>query len=182
MDKRRTSSGEFDKVLNVGDESLQGKRVIAWDNTQPRHKTYTMQCMKCGYCTQTSVKSFHNVCKKCSMQRDNKSTLEYLLYTKYKISANSKVLEFSVSLESFSKSLHSNCVYCGIEPKQTMKVGRAVDNVLVYNGIDRIVPELGYVEGNIAPCCWVCNQAKKNYSPQEFKRMITVWHERLALW
>lgn len=182
MDKRRTDSGKFDKVLEVGSESPQGKKILAWDRTQPRHKTYTMQCVRCGYMTQTSAKSFSNVCKKCSIKRENKSTLEYLMYSKYKSSAKARGVTFSVSLESFSKAIHSDCIYCGRAPEQVMKVGRASDNTLIYNGVDRIVCDLGYAEGNIAPCCWTCNQAKKNYSPEEFKNMITNWFERIDNW
>lgn len=182
MDKRRTDLGKFDRILNIGDESEQGKRVVAWDNTAPRHKTYTLQCTRCGYTAQTSAKSFNNVCKKCSIKRKNKSSLEYLMYSKYRNKAESQEMPFSVSLESFSRALHSDCMYCGRPPEQKMIVNRSTDNILIYNGVDRIVCDLGYVEGNIAPCCWICNQAKKNYSPQEFKNMIINWFERIDNW
>ena len=30
----------------------------------------------------------------------------------------------------------------------------------LYNGIDRIDNKLGYIKGNMTPCCKICNHAK----------------------
>ena len=32
----------------------------------------------------------------------------------------------------------------------------------MYNGLDRVNNGLGYVEGNVVPCCETCNTAKQN--------------------
>lgn len=42
------------------------------------------------------------------------------------------------------------------------------DDVLLYNGIDRVDSSLGYTVDNVVPCCKLCNQAKNNLSKQEF--------------
>jgi hypothetical protein len=41
-----------------------------------------------------------------------------------------------------------------------------------YSGIDRINPSLGYVVGNVVPCCARCNVAKNNMSVEEFSAML----------
>jgi hypothetical protein len=45
----------------------------------------------------------------------------------------------------------------------------------VYNGIDRIDSSIGYVEGNIVPCCKACNMAKNTMGQDEFM----LWVERV---
>lgn len=170
-------------LLKVGDTS-NWKRVVAWDKTAPRHKKYTMECIKCGYTTQTSIKSFTNSCKRCSSHRlgNNLRTTEETMWKRYKLRAKKDGILFDVSQEAFSKVLHDNCYYCGQEPSQTLKLGRLTDNTLIYNGVDRKENSAGYTDNNIVAACWKCNQAKKNYSLDEWKRMVKMWSERVDDW
>lgn len=38
--------------------------------------------------------------------------------------------------------------------------------------VDRMIPELGYVSGNVAVICWRCNDVKRNSTPAEMKTVI----------
>jgi hypothetical protein len=38
----------------------------------------------------------------------------------------------------------------------------------VYNGIDRVKPDAGYIPSNCVPCCGVCNFMKRNHTYREF--------------
>lgn len=75
-----------------------------------------------------------------------------------------------------------NCDYCGSLPsnRQTPATtsGRLYPGpAFVYNGIDRVNNNLGYVEGNCVSCCVDCNRAKRRMSKEEF----LLWLRRLAL-
>jgi len=42
---------------------------------------------------------------------------------------------------------------------------------------------LGYTSENVVPCCWICNNAKKNLSYDEFRKWITrvALHQQMIL-
>ncbi len=46
------------------------------------------------------------------------------------------------------------------------------DDFILVNGIDRINSNIGYIEGNIVPCCKHCNSAKNTMTESEFKEWI----------
>lgn len=43
---------------------------------------------------------------------------------------------------------------------------------MLLNGIDRIDSDLGYVDGNVKSCCFICNRAKGNLSIIDFRKWI----------
>jgi hypothetical protein len=52
-------------------------------------------------------------------------------------------------------------------------------------GIDRMNSDLGYIEGNMVPCCGICNITKMDYSAEEFisraYRVVAVAEKRKQL-
>jgi len=44
------------------------------------------------------------------------------------------------------------CRYCGLEAL----------------GVDRINSDAGYIKGNTAPCCGMCNYMKRDYRTEDF--------------
>ena len=40
------------------------------------------------------------------------------------------------------------------------------------NGIDRINSSLGYVDGNVVPCCGTCNKMKMAMDESDFKMQV----------
>ena len=169
--------------LEVGQEGKH-KRVLSWNKNEPRHKKYTMECVLCGYKTQTSIKSFYNSCKSCSTYKvgSNKNSPEETLWKRYEWKAKQAGQVFEVSSETFARLLHSDCFYCGAEPKQEFVMKRKTDNYLLYNGVDRKENDLGYTESNCVACCWVCNQAKSNIGFDDWKNLVTRWSERVEEW
>lgn len=91
----------------------------------------------------------------------------------YQSSARKRGLIWLVEEHIFDAIVQYPCTYCGAPPsnKRTHR-GRT----FVYTGIDRQDNSLGYVPGNIYPCCKMCNQAKSNYSLEKFLE----WAERVA--
>lgn len=103
--------------------------------------------------------------------------LENFLFSKYKGAASRRGITFSLSRESFKVLTGSPCRYCAGPPSQKLRLGRnAEEDVLTYNGIDRIDSSVGYVEGNCVPCCWTCNQSKGTRSVEDF----LAWLNRAA--
>lgn len=67
------------------------------------------------------------------------------------------------------------CEYCGAEPSQIITGSRHRGNY-IYNGIDRIDNKLGYIKGNVVPCCWQCNKSKADMS----RDMFITWAKNVA--
>jgi len=81
------------------------------------------------------------------------------LYSSYKYRAKKKNMEFRLSKEKFRELTSKNCFYCDDEP-QKLHGRNDLNGGYVFNGIDRIDSKLGYVDGNVIPCCSVCNKMK----------------------
>jgi hypothetical protein len=63
------------------------------------------------------------------------------------------------------------CHYCNREPSQVRHSDRHHQTVL-FNGLDRLDSDLGYVPGNVVPCCKYCNYAKHTQGYQQFKEWV----------
>ena len=65
----------------------------------------------------------------------------------YKYRAKKQGVPFDLSKEDFDILINSNCEYCKRSPT-------------TWFGIDKRIPSLGYVLGNVVSCCWDCNNDK----------------------
>jgi hypothetical protein len=88
-----------------------------------------------------------------------------LLYATYRFQAEKRNLEFSLTKEDFARLTSGDCFYCGDAPKQTIQ---SKNGVYIYNGIDRLENDLGYVNHNSVSCCGPCNLMKRMMSIQDF--------------
>jgi hypothetical protein len=94
------------------------------------------------------------------------STMNKIFYV-YKRNATRRGIEFELSRESFVKLATLDCFYCGTPPKNVMKSQYANGDTL-YNGIDRVNNNIGYIESNCVPCCSNCNYAKRKMNVGDF--------------
>lgn len=62
--------------------------------------------------------------------------------------------------------MEASCHYCAAAPTNI------ANKIARYNGIDRKINELGYVDGNCVTCCKFCNFAKRNFGYEEFLAWI----------
>jgi hypothetical protein len=96
------------------------------------------------------------------------------LYAAYRNRTRNKRLGFSISFQEFSELTARPCHYCGDPPSN--KWARSNRNRLngdyVYNGIDRVDNALGYIRGNVVPCCRQCNSAKNTLALARFDQWI----------
>ena len=67
--------------------------------------------------------------------------------SEYTRSARKKGVSFELSKEYFDELIKGNCAYCKRRPT-------------TWFGIDREIPSVGYIIGNIVTCCWDCNRDK----------------------
>ena len=82
------------------------------------------------------------------------------LFDSYRRRAAKKGLEFELTRERFRELTQESCHYCGDLPSQQTHSAKT-NGHFTYTGIDRLDNNLGYIEGNMVPCCGGCNRAKK---------------------
>lgn len=93
------------------------------------------------------------------------------LYSNYKFNAKNRDLAFELSKEEFKRIINLDCFYCGDSPSGIKSVKGCV-GTMIYNGIDRLDSDVGYIEGNVVPCCKQCNIAKNDTPYKKFKNWI----------
>jgi hypothetical protein len=96
------------------------------------------------------------------------------LYTKYRLQAKRKNIDFSISKEEFKSLTSGNCYICGIEPQYINRKKRT-NGYYTYNGIDRVDNSKGYIFDNCMSCCQVCNFRKNK---MELKNLLA-WVKRV---
>jgi len=100
------------------------------------------------------------------------------VYYDYKKHAIKKQVPFEISREYFVEITQMDCFYCGKKPSNISK-NRYNNGDFIYNGIDRINSSDGYIKGNIVPCCWRCNEAKKKETQEDFLEWIKNTYDNL---
>lgn len=86
-------------------------------------------------------------------------------------------LTLRLSKRTFRALIDANCIYCGKFPGNRIKYDYIV---LLYQGIDRLDNTKGYVEGNVAPCCYRCNSIKGNNLSHEEMILVAQTLKRLT--
>jgi len=103
------------------------------------------------------------------------------LYSNYKRRAIKKGLDFDLTISEFTRLTKQNCFYCGAEPSQKFDRGIKNNGYYVYNGLDRIDNNIGYVTNNVRSCCGRCNAAKNDMHESEFYSLIKRIYNHLDL-
>lgn len=85
----------------------------------------------------------------------------------YKSNAKRKNKIFNLTEEQMINLFKSNCFYCGSEPKN-IYYRKGCNGHYIYNGIDRKNNDIGYVIGNVVPCCSQCNYVKNSFNFDDF--------------
>ncbi len=130
-------------------------------------KSKSCGCLKKAYIPKT----FNKNRKQQILIQLDKSTIEKRSKMKWWIDC--------IGFELFTKTSLTNCYYCNTEPiskicdrKKNKDKTLISDDFILVNGIDRINSNIGYIEGNIVPCCKHCNTAKNTMSDSEFREWI----------
>jgi len=154
-----------------------GKLVVLGKSEQKRNRNILWKCLcDCGnivYLPGYTLKTGNT--KSCGCwnrehnQLDTGQASLNRLYYRYKRGAKSRKIPFTISIDEFYSVVVKQCFYCGDLPEHEVKDGNKQFNGNIhYTGIDRINNEVGYIAGNIVPCCSKCNYAKRDMSYNEF--------------
>ena len=93
-------------------------------------------------------------CRKCyddSHRLEDGLTAINRKWNGYVRGAKQRGLDISINRDAFAYLVRERCYYCGAVP--------ALDKL---HGVDRYWNLRGYIEENCVPCCWSCNQQKKD--------------------
>ena len=151
--------------------------VIEYSHTnEKRQAIWNCVCI----CGNTKQVSYHDLnCgdyKSCGCKQGTNHGLSFgksaekFVLLRYKQGAKQRNIEWKISDDLALRLFQLDCFYCGKPPSQEKKVSSR--GKYVYNGIDRVDNSKGYIEGNVVPCCGVCNKAKSDKSYAEFKSWI----------
>ena len=121
--------------------------------------------------------------KSCGCYKPYKKPLGYAsetsLINSYIRQATKRNLTFELTRSEAHKLFTSNCYYCNIEPKQIHNPRSRNNGVFIYNGIDRIDNNKGYVIDNVVSCCGMCNISKHNRTYEFYLNWIKQSYEHL---
>ena len=93
------------------------------------------------------------------------------VYDSYERHAKKENRIFKLHKSEFKTLIQQNCFYCGCEPNQISK-SKWNTGDFIYNGIDRLDNNIGYVLKNVVPCCGLCNTRKTNLKLKDFLQWI----------
>ena len=172
----------------MGFVSTSERSVIGYNSD--RNRIYLIKCLNCKEEIIGNKQRLFSKCGNCELlerrgrpkNRPTWTSPERQLWNKYRHGAKDRKIDFFISEKAFSNIVHQDCHYCGASPSQRLLLNRKSDNELVYNGVDRKENSIGYADDNCVPCCWICNQAKRAYSLDEWKSMVHNWSERVDSW
>lgn len=164
-------------------ESLVGSTIGSREILQSLPRSlFEVECLTCGHrSVQRGVdleKLEYRECQSCKIEKRDPNLNNRYLRTQG--NAKFRNLEFSISKAVFKEIASKDCFYCESAPQQDTK--DFVDRCPAYNGLDRIDPNMGYVQGNIVSCCKYCNYAKHDMSIKEFKNWLDRCYENSGNW
>ena len=114
----------------------------------------------------------------CSRLRvDPETRALNVVLKRYQHQARHRGLLWKLSKKDFLGLVKENCNYCDAPPTNLNEFtkGRQLASA-TYNGIDRLNNDIGYVAGNVVPCCFNCNRAKSSMYEDEFLAWICRIH------
>lgn len=116
------------------------------------------------------IKGRSRGCRSCARKRirtDDQLKITSIndIYRDYKDSARIRGYEFKLSIEEFREFIFKNCFYCNSIPANIKKNKHTIT---MYNGIDRLDNNIGYLRDNCLTCCSICNTMKLDYPATDF--------------
>lgn len=122
-------------------------------------------------------------CNKAHTKSRSNKSIYNCFYRSYKNGAASRNYIFNITLEEFLIIINSNCHYCGQTPSDVKffysRKGKDETHFVLVNGVDRVDNNKGYINGNIVPCCKICNSMKSNLTYNDFIDKISKIYDNL---
>lgn len=124
-----------------------------------------VQRSKCTDCLQRATEEWrqnHQDRYKEYRKKYQQTNQEIIRAKSYLQNANYRGLTCELSPDQFIALFNQPCDYCGDQD--------------ALNGVDRIDNSQGYISGNVAPCCSICNTMKKKMTKDEFLSWVNKIH------
>lgn len=163
------------KLINMIGKKFGKLKVIKRVENKGDSVVYLCQC-DCGNTKMTDGTSLRRgLSKSCGCGRrllyGEGSFRALYRYTKY--NAQYRNIEWDIDLEFFRWITKQPCHYCGAEPSQVYYPKKVKHyGEYIYNGIDRVDNNLGYIPDNCVPCCGYCNWMKSAAPVEEFRKWV----------
>ena len=129
----------------------------------------------CAVCEESLPPGRSRYCDDCKRARTLYITTKSNLASGFNRIGPAPSLEMTVDeFCVWRKSVVQQCHYCGILEEDLHRVGMKsqVQRDVKTMGVDRLDSSRGYAIGNIAPCCFVCNQIKGNRFSEHEMRLV----------
>lgn len=127
--------------------------------------------------------SYCNDCKNRKVKERTGSTITYYLNERYintRKRAKYRGIPFDITRQEFADQFESQnglCFYTGIPMTTYVGQGKSMSAV----SVDKVIPELGYVSGNVVFCATRINIMKGDSTLDEMRLWMPLWYERATL-
>lgn len=122
------------------------------------HNTYTTNKIRCVDCIATNTKQWKEA-----------KGLSYMLWVGARSRARAKGIPFDLEIDDIK--IPERCPVFGVPMERAEGTRGANDNSPT---LDKIIPELGYVKGNVEVISWKANRLKSNGTLEDFESLV-VW-------
>lgn len=180
-----------ERIRNLHSNDLEGRKlgkllVLSRHSPMNGQKRVYWNCL-CDCGKETKVWSSHLIqgkTKSCGCLRLEKMPAGWSgltrLWCSYKAAANNRGLCFELTRDDMHDITQQDCIYCGRKPLSISHAkGKSDNGRYMYNGIDRVDNDIGYVRENCVACCGRCNVAKASMSLEEFKNWISLVYSKI---
>ncbi len=164
------SGQRFGKLIAIEPVDRKIKRGVEW--------RCICDCGKETFAFGGHLRSDYRKSCGCISSEKFEETGTNIIFNEYFRKAKKRKLDFDLSFLEFKDFIKGHCHYCGIEPSSIRKAQGRDKIQIIWNGIDRIDSNKGYILENCVSCCKYCNQAKSDLTLDAFKNHI----KRIAQW
>lgn len=122
--------------------------------------------------------SYCNICRNARWKETRNKRFLHYRFADLKSRCKKYNIDLDITveyLEYLFEMQEGKCFYTGLPlPTKQQKYG-IEDNL----SIDKVVPELGYVKGNVVLCLMRANTIKHNQTLEELKEWMSGWYDKL---
>ena len=168
------SCGCLGRIKSVQLGNVFGNLTVI-DKIEDSSNLYRCKC-RCG--NEVNVRGYSLLAGRVSCRRGciNKilpgQSAFNLMYGQMKKSARVRGYSWELTKEQVKELTQKTCYYCGNTPSRSADTKHRLNGDYIYNGLDRVDNNTGYIIDNVVPCCWKCNKAKATLTSQEFRDII----------
>lgn len=164
-----------------------GKLTVLEKFTLPKKRGYFCKCIcSCGKYTTVSlyelIRKKHSKscgCNRRGQRKNIKDVCINILYASFKATAKHRKIDYHLNKDDITNLVFKPCYYCESPPKQKKYVHNLDKNYILYNGLDRVDNNIGYIKDNVVTCCWTCNSMKAGLSCVDFYRHISKIYSKI---